>query len=234
MATDKKTDLASSGFTRIFFGILDDDENVTKVVTVDRHSGGAIELKTSGFQGAGNTVFASNVSFWISNPGIGTGKIEVTTASLPSEVAVEVLGDELTEEGIYVTKGNVKEPYVATIAETQDLFGNYAYIGVAKAKFGTEDGSDLKTGDDKGISPTNVSLSGTAIARNSDNIVKAKATTSDTGVTLATFAKLMFPNWTGTLPETPDTLVTDPTSTQSTSTEDNTGTTTTTTTTVKP
>lgn len=215
---NKKADLASSGFSRIFFGIMDDDENVTDVVVVDRHSGGSIELKTSGFQGQGNTVFASNVSYWISNPGVGTGKVEVTLASLPSEVATKVLGDELTTDGIYVTKGNVKEPYVAIIAETQDLFNNYAYVGVAKAKFGTSDGDDLKTGDDKGIKPENVSISGTAITRSRDNILKGKATSSDDGVTLATFAKTMFPGFTGTLPATPDEEVTNPSVVQTTQT----------------
>jgi len=223
MPQAKKTDLASSGFSRIFFGILDQDENVTDVVTVDRHSGGAIELKTSGFQGAGNTIFASNISYWISNPGVGTGKVEITLASLPSDISTKVLGDVLTEDGIYLTKGNVSEPYVAVIAETQDLFNNYAYVGVAKAKFGTTDGDDLKTGDDKGIKPENVSISGTAITRGRDNILKGKATSSDEGITLDTFVKTMFPGYTGTLPATPDEDATDPEATQTTTTDNNTG-----------
>ncbi|GKT04465.1 major tail protein [Furfurilactobacillus entadae] len=209
MATTKKADLASSGFSRALMGILDQDDNVTKVIIIDRHSGGTIELKTSGFQGQGNTVFASNISYWISNPGVGTGKVELTLASLPSEVATEILGDELNEDGVYVTKGTVKEPYVAIIGETQDLHNNLAYVGIAKAKFGTTDGDDLKTGDDKGIKPENVSISGTAITR-TDNVLKAKATTSDAGVTLKTFAKLMFPGFTGDLPATPDELPNDP------------------------
>lgn len=195
-----KNELASVGFSRIFFGILDAKETVTDVVVVSDKSGGAIEFKTSGFAGTSNIQWASNIAYYVSQAGVGSGKVEVTTATYPSDVMTKILGDVM-EDGIYLTKGNVKQPYVAVIAETNDELDNPAYVGVAKCRFTTADGDDLKTGEDKGKTPENASLSGSAVTRKSDSLVKGKCTTSDDGVTLATFAKKMFPGYTGDLEE---------------------------------
>ncbi|BBE26717.1 tail protein [Latilactobacillus curvatus] len=196
--TKKRKAIGTAGFRRVFIGIMDQDEKVTKVVKVDETSGGAIDFKATGFTGQSNVVYASNIAYWISDAGTGTGKIELSTVELPDDVSTAVLGDEVDENGIYVTKSDVKQPYVAIIAEAQDLEGNPMWIGVGKAKFGTTDGDELKTAEDKGMTPNNVSLSAQAITRKSDKIVKAKATASN-GTTLEQFAAKMFPSWSGDL-----------------------------------
>lgn len=190
--------IGTQGFRRIFIGIMDDQENVVNVVSIDEDSGGAVELKTSGFSGQMNVTYASNIAYYVSNAGTGTGKIELSAMELPSDVATDVLGDEVNEDGVYMTKSDVKQPYVAIIAEAQDLNQNPMWIGIAKAKFATTDGNDFKTGEDKGMTPGNVSLTGNAITRRKDKLVKTKASNSN-GTTLAQFAKVVFPGFTGNL-----------------------------------
>lgn len=190
--------IGTMGFRRVFFGVLDDQENVTKVVTLDEKFGGAVEFKASGFAGQMNVAYASNIAFFVSDAGTGTGKIEISALEMPPDVSTVVLGDEVNEDGIYMTKSGVKQSYVAIIAESQDLNQKPMWIGVGKAKFSTSDGYDLKTAEDKGMTPDKVSLSGSAITRRKDKLVKSKATNSD-GVTLQQFAKLLFPGFTGDL-----------------------------------
>lgn len=222
MVKDLKA-IGTQGFRRIFIGILDDQENVVKVVVIDEDSGGAVELKTSGFAGQMNVKYASNIAYYVSNAGTGTGKIELSAMELPSDVATDVLGDELNEDGVYMTKSDVKQPYVSIIAEAQDLNNNPMWVGIAKAKFSTTDAEDFKTGEDKGMTPGNVSLTGNAITRRKDKLVKTKASSSN-GTTLAQFAKVVFPGFTGDLDDSTQTLdneghKTDGSSTSTTTTE---------------
>ncbi|WP_225426976.1 major tail protein [Companilactobacillus kedongensis] len=198
MAVKDLKAIGSMGFRRIFIGIMDDNENVIKVVTIDESSGGTIELKTSGFSGQLNVEYASNIAYFVSDAGTGTGKVELSMMELPSDVSTEVLGDDVDENGIYMTTSDVKQPYVAIIAEAQDLNQKPMWIGIAKAKFATTDGNDLKTGEDKGMTPEKPSITGSAITRRLGKLVKTKASNSN-GTTLAQFAKVMFPGFTGDL-----------------------------------
>jgi len=197
--------IGSMGFRRIFLGVMDDNENVIKVVTIDESSGGTIELKTSGFSGQLNVEYASNIAYFVSDAGTGTGKIELSMMEIPSDVSTEILGDTVDENGIYATTSDVKQPYVAIIAEAQDLNQKPMWIGVAKAKFATTDGNDFKTGEDKGMTPEKPSISGSAITRRLGKLVKTKASNSN-GTTLEQFAKVMFPGFTGNLDDSTQTL----------------------------
>lgn len=193
--------IGSMGFRRVFLGIMDDKENVIDVVTIDESSGGTIELKTSGFSGQLNVEYASNIAYFVSDAGTGTGKIELSMMEMPSDVSTKILGDKVDENAIYSTTSDVKQPYVAIIAEAQDLNQKPMWIGVAKAKFATNDGNDFKTGEDKGMTPEKPSISGSAITRRLGKLVKTKASNSN-GTTLAQFANVMFPGFTGDLDST--------------------------------
>lgn len=202
---DKLKAIGSMGFRRVFLGIMDDQENVVKVVTVDENSGGTIELKTSGFSGQLNVEYASNIAYFVSDAGTGTGKIELSMMEITSEVSTDILGDTVNEDGVYMTTSDVKQPYVAIIAEAQDLNQNPMWIGIAKAKFATTDGNDFKTAEDKGMTPEKPSITGSAITRRLGKLVKTKASNSN-GTTLAQFAKVMFPGFTGDLDDSTQTL----------------------------
>lgn len=195
---DKLKAIGSMGFRRVFLGIMDDQENVVKVVTVDGNSGGTIELKTSGFSGQLNVEYASNIAYFVSDAGTGTGKIELSMMEIPSEVSTDILGDTVNEDGVYMTTSDVKQPYVAIIAEAQDLNQKPMWIGIAKTKFATTDGNDFKTAEDKGMTPEKPSITGSAITRRLGKLVKSKASNSN-GTTLEQFAKVMFPGFTGDL-----------------------------------
>lgn len=186
--------IGTIGFSRILFGIYANNaETVTDVVTIDETNGGAIELKTSGFQGQLNTTYASNIAYYVSDAGTGTGKVEITALELSKDVATKVLGDK-EENGILATYSNVTQPYVSVIAEAEDLQGKKMWIGIAKAKFGTPDGDELKTSEDKGKTPNNITLTGSAITRRSDKLVKSKASETS-GATFTAFATKMFPGF---------------------------------------
>lgn len=202
---DKLKAIGSMGFRRVFLGIMDDQENVVKVVTVDENSGGTIELKTSGFSGQLNVEYASNIAYFVSDAGTGTGKIELSMMEIPSEVSTDILGDTVNEDGVYMTTSDVKQPYVAIIAEAQDLNQKPMWIGIAKTKFATTDGNDFKTAEDKGMTPEKPSITGSAITRRLGKLVKSKASNSN-GTTLAQFAKVMFPGFTGDLDSTTQAL----------------------------
>lgn len=197
--------IGSMGFRRVFLGIMDDQENVIKVITIDESSGGTIELKTSGFSGQLNVEYASNIAYFVSDAGTGTGKIELSMMEIPSDVSTDILGDTVNEDGVYMTTADVKNPYVAIIAEAQDLNQKPMWVGVAKAKFATTDGNDLKTGEDKGMTPEKPSITGSAITRRLKKLVKTKASNSN-GTTLSQFAKVMFPGYTGDLDASTQTL----------------------------
>lgn len=202
---DKLKAIGSMGFRRVFLGIMDDQENVVKVVTVDENSGGTIELKTSGFSDQLNVEYASNIAYFVSDAGTGTGKIELSMMEIPSEVSTDILGDTVNEDGVYMTTSDVKQPYVAIIAEAQDLNQKPMWIGIAKTKFATTDGNDFKTAEDKGMTPEKPSITGSAITRRLGKLVKSKASNSN-GTTLAQFAKVMFPGFTGDLDSTTQAL----------------------------
>lgn len=197
--------IGSMGFRRVFLGILDENENVIKVITIDESSGGTIELKISGFSGQLNVEYASNIAYFVSDAGTGTGKIELSMMEIPSDVSTDILGDAVNEDGVYMTTSDVKQPYVAIIAEAQDLNQKPMWVGVAKAKFATTDGNDLKTGEDKGMTPEKPSITGSAITRRLGKLVKTKASNSN-GTTLTQFAKVMFPGFTGDLDDSTQTL----------------------------
>ncbi|HCD07654.1 MAG TPA: phage tail protein [Lactobacillus sp.] len=202
---DKLKAIGSMGFRRVFLGIMDDNENVIKVITIDESSGGTIELKTSGFSGQLNVEYASNIAYFVSDAGTGTGKIELSMMEIPSDVSTDILGDTVNEDGVYMTTSDVKQPYVSIIAEAQDLNQKPMWIGVAKAKFATTDGNDFKTGEDKGMTPEKPSITGSAITRRLGKLVKTKASNSN-GTTLAQFAKVMFPGFTGDLDDSTQNL----------------------------
>lgn len=193
MAENKDFAIGTVGFNRVIFGIMNEKEQVVDTAIIDGNSGGAVELKTSGFQGQSNTVYASNIAYFVSDAGTGTGKIDLTTIELPSDVATKVLGDKL-EDGILSTTADVRQPYCAMIAEAEDLQGNKMWIGIAKAKFATVDGDDLKTSEDKGKTPNNVAITGSAITRRIDKLVKAKGSETS-GATFDGFVKKMFPGF---------------------------------------
>lgn len=188
--------MATLGFEEVLIGILDENEKVTQIHTINAQQGGAIEAKISGLQPATNTLYASNVPFYVSAVGVSNPKLELDTADLSEEVVASIAGAEF-ENGIIKLGANTVAPYCGVILKTKGLNNDDIYIALTKGKFGHPDGFDLKTGEDKGQEPetTGDSLAGEFVARHSDSIVYAKGRSSLQGFDLESFKEFVFPGY---------------------------------------
>lgn len=181
--------MATLGFDQVQIGIMDDQENVTNVHTIDAKAGGAIEAKLSGLGATMNTVYASNVPFFVSAQGVSSPKLELDVADIPEEALNEITG-AVVENGIAKIGANTVPPYVAVILKAKGANGDDIFVGLTKGKFAYPD-LDLKTGDDKGVELSTDTISGEFIAR-SDSFVYAKGRTSQTGFTEEEFKSFIF------------------------------------------
>jgi len=215
--------VATLGFEEVQIAILNDQEQVVKVHKINAQVGGAVEAKISGLAPTTNTVYASNVPFYVSAVGVSNPKLELNTADLTEEMIADISGAKTNENGITTLGADTVAPYCAVIMKTKGLANDDIYIALAKGKFGHPDGFDLKTGEDKGqeADTTDGALTGEFVARHSDGIVYAKGRTSTQGFTVSAFTQLLFPGWNGTTAEgqtSTNTSTTTPTETSDTTT----------------
>jgi phi13 family phage major tail protein len=192
--------MATLGFEEIMLGIHDGDtEVIDTVYTINASSGGAIEAKLSGLQAQANTLYASNVPFYVSAIGTGTPQLDLSTADLSDEILAAISGATL-ENGIIKLGSKSAAPYVSVILKARGLKDDDIYIGLLKGKFGHPDGANLKTAEDKGQEPdtTDGQMTGSFVNRKFDNYVYAKGRTSATGFTFAAFQTFVFNGYTPT------------------------------------
>jgi phi13 family phage major tail protein len=185
--------MATLGFESVMFGIMDENENTTQVYTIDAQKGGTIEAKISGLGATMNTVYASNIPFYVSAQGVSSPKLDLDIADIPEDVLNEITG-VLVENGIAKIGSKTQPPYVAVILKTSGANGDDIYIGLTKGKFGYPE-LDLKTAEDKGVELNTDSISGEFIAR-SDTFVYAKGRTSQQGFTPESFKQFIFKGYT--------------------------------------
>lgn len=188
------------GFSEVYFGILDENEQVIKTHTINAKSGGAINMKISGIAPQNNTLYASDGPFHISSSGTTSPKIEVGIADLPDELEQDISGAEKDENGIVKIGKNTTPPYVAVFGKTKGLGGDDIYIGLTKVKFGMPDDAELATTEDKGSEVNTDTISGDGVDRSSDDIAFAKGRTKDTTFTYEKFREFMFPGETTVTP----------------------------------
>jgi len=181
--------MATLGFESVMFGVMDENENTTEVYTIDAQKGGAIEAKLSGLGANMNTIYASNIPFYVSAQGVSSPKLDLDIADIPEDVLNAITGVTV-ENGIAKLGSNTRPPYVAVILKAKGAQGDDIYIGLTKGKFGYPD-LDLKTGDDKGVELSTDSITGEFIAR-SDTFVYAKGRTSDQNFQFDTFKQFIF------------------------------------------
>jgi len=192
--------MATLGFEEVMIGIHDGDtETIKTVYTINAQEGGTIEAKLSGLQAQANTLYASNVPFFVSAVGTGTPKLDLDTADLSDEVIAAISGATF-ENGVIKLGADTVAPYVSVILKTKGLKNDDIYIGLLKGVFGHPDGADLKTAEDKGqeADTTDGSLSGSFVSRKLDGLVYAKGRTSNTGFDFEQFKSFVFNGYTGT------------------------------------
>jgi phi13 family phage major tail protein len=140
-----------------------------------------------------NTVYASNIPFYVSAQGVSSPKLDLDIADIPEDVLNAITGVTV-ENGIAKIGSKTQPPYVAVILKTSGANGDDIYIGLTKGKFGYPE-LDLKTAEDKGVELNTDSISGEFIAR-SDSFVYAKGRTSQQGFTPESFKQFIFKGYT--------------------------------------
>lgn len=181
------------GFSAVFFGILDENEQVTKTYTINSKNGGAINMKISGIGPQNNTLYASDGPFHVASSGTSSPKIEVGIADLPEDLEQDISGATKNENGIVTIGKHTTPPYVAIFGKTKGLNGDDIYMGLAKVKFGMPDEAELNTTEDKGSEVNTDTVSGDGVDRGLDDIAFAKGRTNDPDFTYEKFREFMFP-----------------------------------------
>lgn len=189
--------MATVGFDTIKIAVLDANEKAVtaNTYTIDKSAGGAIEANITGLAPTQNTVYASNVPFYVSSKGTGDPKMTLTVAdleNLPEGALDTILGRQTDSTTKITTIGTDTEaPYCAVELITKGKDGNKLFISLLKGKF-TFDGDDIKTTDNNGAVLSQDQLSFTGVAR-TDGLVYAKGREVD-GVTQGSFEGFIFSN----------------------------------------
>lgn len=183
--------MATVGFKAIHLAELGKDDKVVKEFEVSAAKGGSIGAKIAGIGATANTVYASNVPFYVSAQGVSSPKLTLDIADLYPELAAAMTGAKTTKEGFVTIGADTKPPYMSVVLETNDKDGNSLFIGLMKGKFTAPD-EELKTAEDKGVELQTDSVEGDFIARSADALVYAKASTATASVTLEAFKEFVF------------------------------------------
>lgn len=183
--------MATVGFKAIHLAQLGKDDEVVKEFEVNAAQGGAIGAKVTGMGATPNIVYASDVPFHVSAQGVSSPKLALDIADLYMELSIGMTGAEKTKDGIITIGANTKPPYMSVVLVTTDKDGNDLFIGLMKGKFTAPD-EELKTSEDKGVELQTDAVEGDFIARSSDALVYAKASTATDGVTLEAFKAFVF------------------------------------------
>lgn len=155
--------MATVGFDSVIFGIKPETGGALKELTADKSAGGAIEAKITGLGATSNTVFASNVPFFIASKGVSAPKVTLDVADLmDGGIYQEVIGAE-TVDGVNVIGAETEAPYVSLTMITSNKEGKRLFMGMTKGKFSHPD-IDIKTGEDKGVELQTDSIEGDFIS----------------------------------------------------------------------
>lgn len=146
--------MATIGFDKITFGVHKVAEGTGLVtiekVVADKAKGGAIDGKITGLGATTNTVYASNVPFFIAAQGVSSPKLTLQVADLlDNDIYSKITGVE-DVDGYNVVGANTKPPYVSVMLQTATKEGVPLYMGLTKGKFAHPD-MEVKTAEDKGV-----------------------------------------------------------------------------------
>lgn len=155
--------MATQGFDSLIMGVQPKSGGALKEYVVDKSAGGAIEAKITGLGSTSNTVFASNVPFFIASKGVSAPKVTLDVADLLDGGAYQgVIGAEEVE-GAHVIGADTEAPYTSLILISGTKEGQRLFMGMTKGKFSHPD-VNLKTAEDKGVELQTDSIEGDFIA----------------------------------------------------------------------
>ena len=180
--------MATVGFDSVIFGVQSGEAGTLTELVADKSAGGAIEAKITGLGATSNTIFASNVPFFIASKGVSAPKVTLDIADLMDNgIYQEVIGAK-NIEGVNVIGSDTEAPYVSLVMITSNKEGKRMFMGMTKGKFSHPD-IDMKTAEDKGVELQTDSIEGDFIS-DARGYVFMTAVESET-MTLAKFKDLV-------------------------------------------
>ena len=146
------------GFSKVSSRVLKSDltPDTTKKVRVMEGvptKGGPTSFELTGLSKEAVKVFAGNREYYISAKGTGSVAANFGLLDVPAEIERELLGLITFGEGIDAFGENTEAPYIAVVAESEDLStGEPVAFAMVGGKF-NRDGFSLATKNDEDFTP---------------------------------------------------------------------------------
>lgn len=148
----------SYGFSTVSTRVLKSDltPDTTKEIRVMKgipKEGGPTSFELTGLSKEIQKVFAGNREYWISAKGTGSVAANFGLLDVPVVIEQELLGlTVFGESGIDGFGDDTEPPYVAAVAEAEDLYGEPLAFALLAGKF-NRDGYSLATKTDEDFTP---------------------------------------------------------------------------------
>lgn len=114
--------------------------------------GGPTAFDLTGLSKEAVKVFAGNVEYYLSKKGTGSVAANFGLLDVPVEVEQEILGLIKMAEGIDGFGDETDPPYMAAVAEAEDLYGEPVAFAMVAGSF-NRDGFSLATKNDEDFTP---------------------------------------------------------------------------------
>ncbi|MFZ4865517.1 phage tail protein [Enterococcus casseliflavus] len=114
--------------------------------------GGPTAFDLSGLSKEAVKVFAGNVEYYLARKGTGSVAANFGLLDVPVEVEQEILGLIKMAEGIDGFGDETEPPYMAAVAEAEDLYGEPVAFAMVAGSF-NRDGFSLATKNDEDFTP---------------------------------------------------------------------------------
>ena len=146
------------GFSKLSTRVLKDDLTPDTTATIQvldgtKKEGGPTSFDLTGLTKEAQKVYAGDREYWISAKGTGSVAANFGLLDVPTEIEQELLGLVVFNTGGIDGFGDDTEPpYVAVIAESEDLYGEPVAFAMLAGKF-NRDGFSLATKTDEDFTP---------------------------------------------------------------------------------
>ncbi|MGM0260415.1 phage tail protein [Enterococcus sp. AZ102] len=146
------------GFNKLSLRVLNKDLTPSttapiRVLEGQQTEGGPTSFELTGLSKEIQKVFAGDREYWISSKGTGSVAANFGLLDVPVEVEQELLGlVTFNQKGIDGFGDDTDAPYVAAVAESEDLQGEPVAFAMLAGKF-NRDGYSLATKNDDDFTP---------------------------------------------------------------------------------
>lgn len=156
------------GFEKLSVRVLKDDltpgSTAIKVIEGEKGKGATTSFDLTGLTKTPVKVFGSNIEYYISRKGTGEVAANFGLLDLDAETEGELLGFIEAAAGIQGIGEETEPPYVAAVAEAEDLYGEPVAFAMVAGTF-SRDGFSLATKNDEDFTPEAGEYVYTAVSR---------------------------------------------------------------------